>query len=70
MSEVDRLIRLKELIKLIGLSRSTVYKLISESKFPKSIKLTERTVVWRLSEISAWVETKQQRGAQSGPIGR
>jgi prophage regulatory protein len=58
MKDVDRLIRLKELIKIIGLGRSTVYKLLNEGKFPKRIKLTQRTVVWRLSEIEAWIEEK------------
>ena len=58
MKDVDRLIRLKELIKIIVLGRSTVYKLLIEGKFPKRIKLTQRTVVWRLSEIEAWIEEK------------
>lgn len=58
MKDVDRLIRLKELIKMIGLSRSTVYKLLSEDKFPKRIRLTQRTVVWRLSEIETWIEER------------
>ena len=58
MKDVDRLIRLKELIKIIGLSRSTVYKLLSEGKFPKRIKLTQKTVVWRLSEIQTWIDEK------------
>ena len=58
MKDVDRLIRLKELIKIIGLSRSTVYKLLSEDKFPKRIRLTQRTVVWRLSEIETWIEER------------
>ena len=61
MKDVDRLIRLKELTKIIGLSRSMIYKLLSEEKFPKRIRLTQRTVVWRLSEIDAWIESKNQK---------
>ena len=58
MKDVDRLIRLKELIKIIGLARSTVYLLLSKNKFPKPIKLTEKTIVWRLSEIEKWIEER------------
>lgn len=45
---LDRYIRIKELAVMLGIGRSTIYRLISENKFPKQIKLTERTSVWRI----------------------
>ena len=54
----DRFVRLKELITIIGLSRSTVYALIAKDKFPKPIHLTARTSVWRLSIIMEWAESR------------
>ena len=41
-----------------GLSRSTIYKLEAEGKFPKRIKLGERAVGWRTSDIDAWIESR------------
>lgn len=55
----DRFIRMNELAPMLGLAQSTIYRLIKENKFPKQIKLTERTVVWRLSVINKWVEDKE-----------
>jgi prophage regulatory protein len=55
----DRYIRLNELAPMLGISKNTIYRLIKENKFPKQIKLTERTVVWRLSVINKWVADKE-----------
>lgn len=45
----DRYIRIKELVEILGICRSTIYRLVNLNKFPKQIKLSERTAVWRLS---------------------
>lgn len=55
----DRYIRVKELSAMLGIAKSTIYRLVKEDKFPKQIKLTERTVVWRLSVINKWVADKE-----------
>jgi prophage regulatory protein len=61
MSEpFDRLVRLRELVKILSISRANVYRLMKLNKFPQSIKLTERTVVWRLSEVDEWVKNKKR----------
>jgi prophage regulatory protein len=55
----DRYIRIKELATMLGIGRSTIYKLIQNDKFPKQIKLTERTSVWRLSVINEWIKDRE-----------
>jgi prophage regulatory protein len=55
----DRYIRIKELVTMLGIARSTLYRLIKDNKFPKQIKLTERTSVWRLSAINEWVRDRE-----------
>jgi prophage regulatory protein len=56
-----RVIRLKELIKLIGLSRSTIYdRLNPRSKrfdplFPKPLKLGESAIGWQLGDVLTWI---------------
>ena len=55
----DRYIRIKELAAMLGIAKSTIYRLVKENKFPKQIKLTERTSVWRLSVINAWVKERE-----------
>jgi prophage regulatory protein len=61
MSEFDKLVRIKELVRLLSISRANVYRSMKLGTFPKSIKLTERTTVWRLSEIDKWVKDREAK---------
>ena len=57
----DRFLRLKEVIHITGLSRSTIYAEISKGDFPKQIQLTgSRSVGWLESEITSWVDFKKR----------
>jgi prophage regulatory protein len=50
-----RIIRLKEVMDLTGLARSTVYKYIAASEFPVPVSLGERCVGWLESEVHDWI---------------
>jgi len=52
------ILRLPGVIKITGLSRSAIYDLISQRKFPKQIKLTSRSSGWVLSEVNQWLESR------------
>lgn len=51
----SRLIRLKEVQHRVGLSRSTIYKRMSEGRFPKSRSLGPKCAVWVEAEIEDWI---------------
>ncbi len=51
----ERFIRLPEVMHLCGLSRSTIYDLISRNVFPAQISLGGKNVAWLHSEITAWM---------------
>ncbi|WP_417884329.1 AlpA family phage regulatory protein [Vibrio rumoiensis] len=53
-----QLIRLKEVTALTSLSRSSIYKFISEGRFPKSVSLGDRAVAWIKEEIEEWIEAR------------
>ncbi len=53
-----RFLRLPEVIKQIGLSRSTIYAYIAEGQFPKPILLGPRAVAWNSEDIEDWMEAK------------
>ncbi|WP_408606013.1 helix-turn-helix transcriptional regulator [Imhoffiella purpurea] len=55
-----RIVRMPEVVTRTGLSRASVYALMSKGRFPKSIKLSERAVGWRESDVAAWIESRQQ----------
>ena len=52
------MLKLKEVQKLTGLSRSSIYAYIDKGLFPAQIKLGERSVAWLDSEIESWVDSK------------
>ncbi len=54
----EKFLRLPEVKVRTGLSRSTIYALIGQSKFPHHIPLGLRCVGWLESEIDAWIETR------------
>ncbi|MCB1663637.1 MAG: AlpA family transcriptional regulator [Porticoccaceae bacterium] len=56
-----KILRLREVKEITGLSRSTIYLEIAKGKFPKQIQLTgARSVGWHESAIIQWVESRQQ----------
>ena len=58
-SPSPRIIRLPEVVDRIGMSRGSVYRLMTLGRFPKSVKLSERAVGWRESDLDAWLESRQ-----------
>jgi prophage regulatory protein len=52
---VSRLIRLPEVQHRVGLGRSTIYRWMSEGKFPKPVQLGGYAVAWAEDEVDAWV---------------
>jgi prophage regulatory protein len=55
---VRALLRQQQVRDLTGLSRSTLYKLISEGDFPSPIQLAGRSVAWDSLAVNAWIESR------------
>ena len=53
-----RLLRLKQVKEITLLSTATIYRLMKQDKFPKQIKLSERTSRWIESEIIEVINQK------------
>lgn len=49
-----RFLRLKEVLARTGISRSQVYKLEAEGRFPARVKLGSISVAWVDAEVEAW----------------
>lgn len=58
---LDRFVRRPEVENLTALSRSSIYEKLSphscryDPKFPRPVKIGQRAVAWRLSEVEAWI---------------
>lgn len=59
-----RMIRLREVVRRTGLSKSTIYSLIAKGTFPRGVPLARRVVGWIESEVTDWIG---ERIAEAGP---
>ena len=55
---LDRILRRPAVEDATGLSRSTLYDMIASGTFPKPMRLGERAVGWRESQIAAWLDER------------
>lgn len=51
----ERLVPLRTVCIVMGLSRSTVYRMIAADAFPKPVKISRARVAWREREVQAWL---------------
>jgi len=54
------LLRLPKVIRITGLGRSTIYRLVATGAFPAPVKLSERAVAWVFSEVERWIASRQR----------
>ena len=54
-AESERLLTMQEITSMTGLGRRTIYDQMRRGVFPVSLKLGERAIRWRLSEIEEWL---------------
>lgn len=55
---LERIIRMKEVSHITGLSKSTIYQYMDEGKFPQSFSLGGQMRGWSLSSVSLWVRER------------
>lgn len=55
---MPRLLRLPDVLNMMGIQRGTVYAWVRQGKFPPPIKIGARASAWRLDEVEQWVEDR------------
>lgn len=54
----DRFLRMKEVLQMTGLPKSTMYDLRAEGLFPDPVRIGLRAVAWRESVVIAWMDER------------
>lgn len=57
-SDANRLIRLKDVMRLTGLCRSAVYSQMKSNDFPSSVLIGSSSVAWVENEVQEWIRRK------------
>ncbi|MET3711776.1 prophage regulatory protein [Sphingomonas trueperi] len=52
----DRILRLKAVLALTGLTRSTLYRKMDAGTFPASTQISTRCIGWRESAVTCWLD--------------
>lgn len=55
MTDNNRLVRLPEILRRTGLSRTTIWRRVAKGTFPASFPISENAVAWRESELLDWM---------------
>jgi prophage regulatory protein len=50
-----QLVKRKKVEELTSLSKSSLYRLMSDGIFPKPIRLGSKSVAWLKSDVEAWI---------------
>ena len=53
-----RVLRLREVLERVGLSKSTLWRLIKARQFPRPINLGPRAVGWIEEEVDEWISSR------------
>ena len=57
-------VRLPALVKLLGVSKTTIYKEIRAGRFPKHVRISPRTSAWRISDLQTHFDNIDSRPAE------
>lgn len=52
--------RIKQLVEMLNVSKSSIWSWLSAGKFPNPIKIGNNTTVWRSSDIESWIKQHEE----------
>lgn len=60
----ELMLRRRSVERMTGLSKSTLYRLIRQGRFPPPLRLTRKAVRWRRAEVHEWLSARPRGGGQ------
>jgi prophage regulatory protein len=57
----DRVLRLPEVLALVGVKKSTIYAWVKAKRFPPPIELGKRAVGWLCSTVLTWIANREPK---------
>lgn len=52
-----RMLRINEVLEMVGVSKTTLNDMIAEERFPRPLRIGKRAVGWPLPVIQAWLDS-------------
>lgn len=54
--QLGQLLSIKEVVRVTGISRSTIYRLLAAKRFPRPLKISPRRVGWPSGDLTQWLQ--------------
>ena len=60
---MERILRIKDILEITGMSNSTIYEMIKSNEFPRPKRLGKRAVGWLSDDIKNWLDSRPLGGS-------
>jgi len=57
-ADLTPFLRMWAVTRMTGLGRSTIYRLVAQDKFPSPVRLANRAIAWRRTDLERWSEAR------------
>lgn len=64
---IVRFIRTRQVLEMIGVGRTTLWKMVQEGTFPRPLRITERNSGYLLEAVEEWMQLRTQGGCPGNP---
>lgn len=58
-ADARKLLRLRDVCEMIGLSRSSIYLAMDRRGFPRPLRIGTRAVRWKAIDVASWLRAKE-----------
>jgi len=55
----EKFLKLPQGMEITTLGTSTIYRLMDKGDFPRPVRLTEKAVAWKLSDVEQWMNERK-----------
>ena len=62
----SKLLTLRQVAELVGLSRTTIWRLERSGQFPRRRQVSTKAVRWNQAEILDWINSRPVAGTKDG----
>jgi prophage regulatory protein len=52
---IDRILRPREVARITGLSRTTIWRGVNAGTFPRPVRITSSTIGWCQTDVADWL---------------
>ena len=65
ISDRDRLLTRAEVESRVGLTKTSIYRMMRAGQFPEPLRISTRAVRWSASEIEAWLADRPRASGEA-----